>query len=130
MPLSDPESAMQVKVFAEQVAAKVLGEYQPQIAQIERAVARLSSAMPEEGAAPISPVSKWLAGLAATITAGLIMAALLWVGSSVTDMQQTLARIDERQKAQTEAQNARFSDYDRRINRLERYHQVEGSGTP
>jgi hypothetical protein len=54
---------------------------------------------------------------------------MFWVASSMNDVQQTLARIDERQKAQTEAQDSRFADYDRRITRLEKFHQLEGSGT-
>lgn len=125
MPFSDPATAAQVKIMAEQAANMALAEYAPQIGQIERALARLQGTIPEEGSAAISPTLKWIGAIAGTVTGGLIMAALLWVASSVTDMQQTLARIDERQKAQTEAQDGRFADYDRRITRLERYHQKD-----
>ena len=129
MPLTDPESAAQVKVFAEQVASKVLGEYQPQIAQLERAVARLSGAVPEPDEEMKSPVLKWIAGIAAGVIAFLITGALAWVASSVTEMKETLARMDERQKAQGEVLDSRFTDFDRRITRLERYHQSEGNGS-
>ncbi|KKW93969.1 hypothetical protein [Sphingobium chungbukense] len=122
MPLSDPATAEQVKIMAQQAAAMALGEVAPQLAQIERAIARLNGALPEEGEKVTNPTLKWLAGLAASVVAVIITGAMFWVASSVTDMQQTLARIDERQKAQTEAQDSRFADYDRRITRLERYH--------
>jgi hypothetical protein len=125
MPLSDDRTAEQVKIMAQQAAALALAEYAPQIGQLERAVARLSGAVAEEEGTKNS-VLKWMAGPTATVVAGLIMAALLWVASSVTEMQQTLARIDERQKAQSEAQDSRFADYDRRITRLERYHAQGG----
>lgn len=126
MPLSDPATAEQVKIMAQQAAAMALGEVAPQLAQIERAIARLNGAVPDEGEKVASPTMKWLAGIAASCAAVIITGAMFWVASSVTDMQQTLARIDERQKAQTEAQDSRFADYDRRITRLERYHSSGG----
>lgn len=122
MPLSDPATAEQVKIMAQQAAAMALGEVAPQIAQLERAIARLNGAVPDEGEKVTNPALKWVAGIAAGVTTVIITGAMFWVASSVTDMQQTLARIDERQKAQTEAQDSRFADYDRRITRLERYH--------
>ena len=126
MPFSDPATAEQVKIMAQQAAAMALGEVTPQLAQLERAVARLNGAVPEDGETNIPGVLKWLAGIAAGVVSAIILGALFWVASSVTEMQQTLARIDERQKAQTEAQDSRFADYDRRITRLERYHSSGG----
>lgn len=122
MPLSDDRTAEQVKIMAQQAAAMALAEYAPQIGQLERAVARLSGAVPDESDKVTNPTLKWLAGIAASCAAVIVTGAMFWVASSVTDMQQTLARIDERQKAATEAQDSRFADYDRRITRLERYH--------
>jgi hypothetical protein len=129
MPLSDPATAEQVKIMAQQAAAFALGEVAPQLAQLERAVARLNSSAPQEGQHLPNPVLKWLAGIAASCAAVIVTGAMFWVASSMNDVQQTLARIDERQKAQTEAQDSRFADYDRRITRLEKFHQLEGSGT-
>ena len=41
-------------------------------------------------------------------------------------MDEALARMDERQKAQAEGLDSRFDEYDRRIRRLETYHQQGG----
>lgn len=125
----DQATAAQFKIYAKQAADMALADMAPTLGAIERAIARLNAALPEEGTAAISPTIKWIGALAGTVTGGLIMAALLWVASSVTDMQQTLARIDERQKAQTIAQDGRFDDFDRRITRLEKFHQLEGGGS-
>lgn len=122
MPLADDRTAEQVKIMAQQAASMALAEYAPQIGQLERAVARLSGAVPDESEKVTNPTLKWMAGIAASCAAVIITGAMFWVASSVTDMQQTLARIDERQKAQTEAQDSRFAEYERRIARLERYH--------
>lgn len=122
MPLADDRTAEQVKIMAQQAASLALAEYSSQIGQLERAVARLSGAVPDESDKVTNPVLKWLAGIAAGLVSTIITVAMFWVASSVTDMQQTLARIDERQKAQTQAQDSRFADYDRRITRLERNH--------
>lgn len=129
MPLNDPTTAAQVKIMAEQAASMALAEYAPQIGQLERAVARLSGAVPGTDQEMKSPVLKWIAGIAAVVVAFIITGALAWVASSVTEMKETLARMDERQKAQTQALDSRFTDFDRRINRLERYHQLEGTGS-
>ena len=129
MPFSDPATAEQVKIMAQQAASFALNEVTPQIAPLERAVARLNGAVPEDGEKTIPGVLKWLAGIAAAVVSAIILSALFWVASSVTDMQQTLARIDERQKAQTESLDSRFADQDRRLTRLERFHSLEGSGS-
>lgn len=69
---------------------------------------------------------KWAAGIiSALMTAGII-GIFMWLVTSVNDMQQTLVRIDERQKAQVESLDSRFSDYDRRITRLEKFHNLDG----
>ena len=129
MPLSDPATAEQVKIMAQQAAAFALGEVAPQIAQLERSVARLNGAVPEPDNEMKSPVLKWIAGIAASATAFIITGALAWVASSVTEMKETLARMDERQKASGEMQESRLGEFDRRITRLERYHQSAGSGS-
>ncbi len=119
----------QAKLLAQQAATIALGEVTPQIAQLERAVARLNGAVPEPEDEMKSPVLKWIAGIAASATAFIITGALAWVASSVTEMKETLARMDERQKASGEMQESRLGEFDRRITRLERYHQSEGSGS-
>lgn len=121
MPLSDDRTAEQVKIMAQQAAAFALGELTPQLAQMERAIGRLQGA-PEEGETVATPVLKWVAGVAACVLGFVITASLAWVATSMSDMKETIARMDERLKAQALAQDTRFDDYDRRITRLERYH--------
>lgn len=117
--MSEAAVLAQFKSLAEQAAAVAIAEFHPQISQLERSVARLQGAVPEAHDDMKSPVLRWLAGLAAALLGGVIMAALFWVGTSITGMQQTLARIDERQKASSTQLDSRFADYDRRITRLE-----------
>ena len=69
-----------------------------------------------------TPVLKWVAGVAACVLGFVITASLAWVATSMSEMKETIARMDERLKAQALAQDARFDEYDRRITRLERYH--------
>ena len=126
---TDPGTLAQLRDIARQAAEIALSEQSDNIGQIQRSIARLNKLVPEEGEEVTHPTLKWMAGIAATIAAAIVTGAMFWVASSVTDMQQTLARIDERQKAQAEAQDGRFADYDRRITRLERFHQLEGSGS-
>lgn len=121
MSLSDPATAEQVKIMAQQAAAYALGEVAPQLAQMERAIGRLQGA-PEEGETVATPVLKWVAGVAACVLGFVITASLAWVATSMSEMKETIARMDERLKAQALAQDTRFDEYDRRITRLERYH--------
>ena len=121
MPLSDPATAEQVKIMAQQAAAFALGEFTPQLARMERTIGRLQGA-PEEGETVATPVLKWVAGVAACVLGFVITASLAWVATSMSEMKETIARMDERLKAQALAQDARFDEYDRRITRLERYH--------
>lgn len=62
MLLSDDRTAEQVKIMAQQAAAHALAEYAPQISQLERAVARLSGAVPDESNTVTNPTLKWLLG--------------------------------------------------------------------
>ena len=66
---------------------------------------------------------KWAAGIiSALITAGVIGMAV-WLVTSVSEMQVTLARMDERQLIEADAEDSRDLEQDRRILQLERYHQ-------
>jgi hypothetical protein len=124
---TDAATLAQFRTMAQQAADIALTEHSESLAAIRRDMALLASKIvPQEGNEPIPSVLKWLAGIAAAAISAIIVAALFWVASSVTDMQQTLARIDERQKAQTESLDSRFADQDRRITRLERFHSLEG----
>lgn len=119
--MTDPAHAAQQKILAQQAADIALVGAEQRIRQL--------AAEALAGGDMKTPVLRWIAGLAAAVIAFVFTASLSWVASSVTEMQQTLARIDERQKAQATQQDGRFVDYDRRISRLEGYHTKGGSGS-
>lgn len=67
----------------------------------------------------VPQVFKWLAGLAAVIVAAAIVGYFNWLTNTVSSMQLTLTRVDERQSAQVLAQDARFGEIDRRLVKVE-----------
>jgi hypothetical protein len=91
-------------------------------AQVHRIVRQVVMSYREIERPEIPAPLKWaaaiLAGLFTTGTAALAF----WLVSSVSEMQVTLARMDERLAGQTLGQDARFEDHDRRIRTLEGYH--------
>ena len=118
--MTDEATLAQLRVMATQAAEIALSKM----------MATLPIALPKDEKVEIPAMMKWAGGIiTALVTAGVI-ALCFWLVSSVNDMQQTLARMDERQKAQTEGLDGRFADYDRRIRRLETYHQLEGGKEP
>lgn len=68
--------------------------------------------------APLKWAGAIMAGLFTAGTATLVF----WLVSSVSEMQVTLARMDERMASGT-VKDARFDEIDRRVTTLERYHQ-------
>lgn len=125
---SDLGIAAQVKAMAQQAANLALQSQNSRLNQVEVLLqdmniklAAISAASPEKSKTMEVPAPlKWGAAIvSAVITLG-VSALFFWLISTVNDMQQTLVRIDERQKAQTENRDERFTDHDRRISRLER----------
>lgn len=70
------------------------------------------------GESKATALTKWVSGVAAALVIGF----LLWMASTLSDLQQTVTRIDERQKIADPAQNRRFDDIERRVGVLEGYH--------
>lgn len=66
---------------------------------------------------------KWVINILVPILITSITALGLWLFSSVSSMQVMLARIEERQQNQNTFQAAQATEFDRRISRLEAYHQ-------
>lgn len=122
MTATDPANLAQIRQMAQQAADLALAEYADRFARIERAFQAI--APDQKGEMP--PQMKWAGGIITAILTAGIIALCFWLVSSVNDMQQTLARMDERQKAQAEGLDSRFDEYDRRIRRLETYHQQGG----
>lgn len=99
----------QVRVVAEQV--------------VEAAIVKLTTEHPEIVRPVISPVLKWVAGLAATVMALCLVGGLGWVVSTLSSLQQTVTRIDERQQLNGDSMGKRIDAVEGRVTRLEAYHQ-------
>ena len=69
--------------------------------------------------AKIPPPLKWLGAAAMAVVMLVFVGVSGWLVTTVDDMQETLARMDERQLAYSETQDNRFADFDRRITKLE-----------
>lgn len=87
----------------------------------ENAIAKVLMEHPELRKSEIPAPLKWAGGIiAALFTAGIATLAI-WLVTSVSEMQVTLARMDERM-ASGVVKDARYDDMDRRVSNLERYH--------
>lgn len=95
-------SAAQVRMVAEQVAEAVITKF---VAEHP-----LKTEIP----APL----KWAGAVAAAIFAGGTLALVFWLVSSVSQMQVTLARMDERM-ASGSVKDSRYEEIDRRVTKLE-----------
>lgn len=96
--------AAQIRVIVEQVAEAVITKY--------------AAEHPETREAKIPPPLKWASAVvAALFTAGTATLAF-WLVSSVSQMQVTLARMDERMVSGT-VKDARFDEIERRVTNLE-----------
>jgi hypothetical protein len=70
----------------------------------------------------IHPLVKWLVGAIAGLGSAAIIGGGVWLVSSVSEMQKTLVRLDERM-ANGAVKDARFDALERRVIVLERYQQ-------
>lgn len=94
-------------------------------AQVHRIVRQVVTSYREIEGAEIPAPLKWAGAIiAALFTAGTATLAF-WLVSSVSEMQVTLARMDERM-ASGMIKDARFDDVERRVVKLEAYHTGDG----
>jgi hypothetical protein len=92
-------------------------------AAAELAVARFAAQHPELHKTEIPAPLKWAAGILAALMATGVGGTAVWLMTTVNQMQVTLARMDERMSGSGVAQSDRDDDQDRRIARLEQYHE-------
>lgn len=101
----DTGNSAQTRLIAEQVA--------------EATLVHFATRHPELQEAKVPPPLKWAAVIiAAVISTGLTTLAG-WLVFTVSDMQVTLARMDERMGNQSASQVDRYGDLDRRVTVLE-----------
>lgn len=100
----------QTRMIAEQVA--------------EATIIKFSQTHPETQKMDIPAPLKWAGAIvAALMTAGVIGIAG-WLVTSVSGMQETLARMDERTRISAEQQTKQTEEVQRRLTRLERFHET------
>ena len=111
--------AAQLRMIADQI-----GESAAEIA-ISKFVAQHPELRQASVTAEIPSPLKWAGAiLAALFTAGTATLAF-WLFTTVSEMQVTLARMDERM-ASGSVKDQRFDELDRRVTTLETYHKAEG----
>lgn len=108
MPDSDG-NAMQTRAVAEQVgriaARNAIEEFVDQHPELKK----------DEIPGPL----KWAAGIISALLAMGVGGTVVWLMTTVNEMQVTMARIDERMESQGSSQDSRFEEINRRLQRLE-----------
>lgn len=101
----------QVRVIAEQIADAA-------IIKLAAEQRRNQPPPPPEIPAPL----KWAAAIIGAIMATGTVALCLWIVTTLSDLQQTVTRIDERQKLSGDTVTKRLDDLDGRVTRMEISH--------
>ncbi len=104
-------NAAQTRVIAEAVA--------------EATITRFVAEHPEVRKAEIHPLIKWLVGAIAAFGSAALIGLGFWIVTSISSMQVTLARLDER-IANGAVKDSRVDDLDRRVTTLESFHRGGG----
>lgn len=92
-------------------------------AQVHRIVRQVVMSYREMEKPETPPLVKWVVGTVAAVGLAAFIGGGTWLVSSVAEMRETLARMDERMQGQGTAQNSRDDEQDRRIRSLESYHE-------
>ena len=101
---------VQVRLIAEQVALAAIEQYALRFPQSPR--------QPEKPEIP-APL-KWAGAIVAAIMATCTVGFLVWMVSSISALQQTVTRIDERQQITGGNMSDRLKNIEDRLGRLER----------
>lgn len=110
---SDLGNTVQSRVMATQIARAAIAEY---------VLEHPESARP---AAELHPLVKWLVGAIAAFGSAALIGLGFWIVTSISTMQQTLTRLDERIQNGA-VRDGRYEDLDRRVTTLEGYHKGNG----
>ena len=101
----------QVRLITEQVAEAVITRYHAMHPELSK--------QPEP---VLPPPLKWAASIIAALFTAATIGMAFWMVTTLSALQETVTRIDERQKLSDPAQEKRDEDQDRRISVLEAYH--------
>lgn len=108
MPNSDGNAA-QIRAVADQVGK----------AAAKSAVEEFVANHPELKKPDIPGPLKWAAGIISALLAMGVGGTVVWLMTTVNEMQVTIARIDERMANQSVAQGGQYEEINRRLTRLE-----------
>lgn len=111
--MTDTGNAAQVRMVAEQVA--------------EAVILKFAAEHPELRKTEIPPPLKWAGAITAALFTTGVAGTAFWIVSSVSEMQVTLARMDERQVLLTTSQDKNYNEIERRVTVLEGYHKQGGN---
>ncbi len=103
--------AAQIRLIVEQVVDAAI----VRLSMTPAPASNVESPVKPEIPAPL----KWAAGIVASLMSLGMGAMVLWLVTTLNEMQLTVARIDERQQSQVGDIDGRFLEVNRRIGRLE-----------
>lgn len=106
----------QVRKIAEQIGEGVADVV------LEKFIAKHPEVRRGTVVAEIPPPLKWAAIIASAVLTLAATGGVIWLVTSVQEMSVTLARMDERMGGYIDAQAARMTEIERRVDRLEGYH--------
>lgn len=67
----------------------------------------------------IPPTIRWAGIIIGGVMTAAVSAGLFWLVATVSDMQVTLARMDERMASWTSTQDTRYEDLKKRVDKIE-----------
>ncbi|WP_390549898.1 hypothetical protein [Qipengyuania sp. MTN3-11] len=70
---------------------------------------------------------KWAGGIIAALFTAGITGLGFWIVTTLSDVQVTVARMEERTALQDTSRDDRFTEIERRVNQLETYHRTGGA---
>lgn len=104
--MTDLSNQAQVRIIADQVATAAIELW-----------TRNNPPPPPKQEIP-APL-KWAAGIASAVITGCVVAMAIWMAATLSQLQQTTTRIDERQRITGDSTAERLKTIEERLTRLE-----------
>lgn len=109
--MPDAANTEQVRIMADAVAKAAVLEFARQ--------------HPELNKQPLPALFKWIAGITAVVLSSMLIGYFTWLTTGVTNMRDTLTRMEAREMGKNENLDLRLMEFERRIDVLESYHAVD-----